>query len=1197
MPPSRLRRPAHLRICAALLGLLATQAHAVDINARIVGTITDPSNAVVPGIEVTATNQATGVTFKTKSNSAGEYLFAQLPVGTYTVTVSAPGFKTFDIKGIVLTIDQEFVEPIHLDVGNAAETLEVAADSVQVNTTDMQLNNIVNSKQMVELPLIGRNFTGLELIEPGVQSSSDRFSGNYSASGSETQQSEYLINGADTNDIALNTLALTPNLDAIDQFNLIEGPLNAEYDRNSGGIVSATIKQGTNHFHGDAFEFYRDTFLNTGNFFSYVPASATRAAYKNVTPYHQNIFGGTVGGPVLKDKLFFFFAYQGTRQRVPGTNGGGNAQVFSAAQRAGDFSTDLGSGNAITGFKFSANPIPGTLKIPSCGGATTWAGCVANNKGHFTPGDFNSISSNLLTKYVPSANSGDYNYVFNSVTTTSANQYIGRVDYSLNSRNQITALGIYQKSGVTSNIPFTGATLPGFGEVDTTYVQQYTVDYVGQLSATAVNDFALHYTRFNYQAVFAQSTQDPATYGFAIHPEIVSAQNLPTIATGYFTLGFSTNGPQPRIDQVYQIDDNFSKTVGHHQFKFGYDGRKFEVSNPFGANNSGSFGFSSAGPYSSGDPGLDFLLGDSNSYAQGSGAQIQANAFLNYLYAQDTWKLTDTLTLSYGLGYQIDTTLHNRQYGGEAVACFIPGQTSKVFSTAPAGINYPGDPGCTDSSQAYTRFGDVGPRIGFAYSPDLGFLSGGNAKKFSVRGGFGIYYNRSEEETSLNNLQTPPFGQRSSGAKDYGAVAPAFANPFQDINTGQVYTNKFPFTFPTAGQTINYGAYEPLRLSIYSPTFRSPYAENFQLSLEREFPSRVVARASYVGSLGRHNQITFEGNPITQAGHDACLADNINTSTHCGAPGYSGYRNSQSYYFTNHTQYGFVDPATKVPAFPSIGYVGSEGASSYHAFQASVEKALTHGLQFQLSYTFSHSLDNASSYENSGYGSSGRGYNQYVKGLNYGDSTFDARNRLVFAPIYVVPFKSTKSTFAPTNLLLGGWQVSGILTLAQGFPFDISYAGSSSNSLWCSSSYSFYACPDEPNTTGPLIRNNPRNKLVSSSGSLTNATAWFSPTTFAAAPLGTFGNTHRDPYHGPGINNTNLILAKNFGLGGDGTRSIQIRMESDNVFNHTQFNNPASAFSTTSSPSAGTTLSVGSAGHITTAAAARQTQLAAKFYF
>ena len=1185
-----LSRRSAVGLALALSIGVGSAAFGADVNGRIKGTVSDPQGAVLPGVTVTATNQSTGVHFTTKAQSDGSYLFAELPVGTYTISVVAPGFQSFKATGIIINIDQEFVEPVKLGVGDAAETLEVAADTVQVNTTDMQLGNVVDSRQMEELPLIGRSFTGLELIEPGIQASSDRFSGNYSASGAESQQSEYLVNGADTNDIALNTIAITPNLDAIDQFNLIEGPLNAEYDRNSGGIVSATIKQGTNHIHGDAFEFYRDTFLNTGNYFQY----NTPTDEKVVTTFHQNIFGGTLGAPILKDKLFAFGAYQGERQVVPGTENttAGNATVFSTAQRAGNFSGDLNGSNPVGYTIASANSIPGGLNIASCPGATTWGACVAKNGGVFTTADFNPIAAKLLSTYVPVANSGSNSYVFDSTTATSQDQYIGRIDYSLNPKNQFTFLGIYQRQAVTSNIPFTGATVPGFSEVDAQHIQQYTFDYVRQLGATAVNDFAAHYTRFNDQAVTPQTPIAPSSFGFDIAPEDVAAESLPYIGVGnYFALGFSTNGPQPRIDQVYQLDDTFSKSLGQHQLKFGYDGRKFTVSNPFSGNNNGNYSFSASGPYSSGDPGLDFLLGNSTSYTQGSGATIQAYAFLNYVFAQDTWKVTSSFTLNYGIGYQIDTPLHNQQYAGEGIACFIPGQQSTVFTTAPVGLNYPGDPGCTNSASSFTHYGEFGPRIGFAYAPDLGSLSGGNTKKLSIRGGFGIYYNRTEEETSLNNLETPPFGLTSQGAVDYGATAPAFGNPYVDINTGaQAGPNKFPYTFPTKGQAINYALYEPMDVNTYNRDFRSPYGENFQLTVEREFAARTVARVSYVASLGRHNQITFEGNPETAAGHAACLADTVQ----CANPNNSAYRNLQDYYFPSHTAYGEVDPVTGIPALPTVGEVGSEGSSNYNSLQAGVEKALTHGLQFQMSYTYSHSLDDSSSYENSGYGSSGRGFNQYDQRLNYGNSTFDARNRFVFAPIYVVPYKPSGSAFSATNLLLSGWQVSGIMTLANGFPFDTAYNGSSSNSLWCSSSFSFYACPDEPNVTGPLVRENPRAKLVTG-GSTINATQWYNPVNFAAAPIGQFGDAARNANHGPGINNTNVILAKNISVSRDHGRYLQIRLESDNVFNHTNFANPASSFATS-----GSSLSVGNSGQITSVNSnlpARETQLAGKFYF
>ena len=382
---------------------------------------------------------------------------------------------------------------------------------------------------------------------------------------------------------------------------------------------------------------------------------------------------------------------------------------------------------------------------------------------------------------------------------------------------------------------------------------------------------------------------------------------------------------------------------------------------------------------------------------------------------------------------------------------------------------------------------------------------------------------------------------------DYGGRAPTFADPWADLNTGAANPNKFPFVFPTKGQTIDFSPVEPLDISTYGPSFRAPYSENIQLSVEREFPSRVVARFSYVGALARHNQVTYEGNYETAAGHAACVA-----SADCSS---EDNRDLQAYFFPENTVAGSIDPNTGNTGFVSVGTVGSLATSSYHSLQVSVEKGTTHGLNFQLSYTYSHSLDNGSSFENSGFGSNGaRGYNQFFQGLNYGDSQFDVRHRFVFAPIYIVP-QFSGNPFSIKNLALAGWQISGILSLATGFPYDISYAGGTSLSLWCSAGTQFYACPDVPNQTAPLVRGNPRVR-----NSTNGFGTWFGGSSFVDETLGGFGNVHRTPYHGPGINNTNLIVAKNFMLLPERGVSIQLRMESDNVFNHTQFNNPASTF-------------------------------------
>ena len=1159
-------------LAVGLLGFcLSLQAWAADVTARIRGTVTDPSGAVVPNASVTATNMQTGVAYSANAQNSGNYELLNLPVGTYNLAATAPGFQAFSATGIKLNIDQQYVQDIKFSIGNANERVEVRANAVQIDTTNIQLSNVVDAKQIVDLPLIGRNWTQLELISPGVQAANDRF-GVFSANGSQAQQSSYLINGTDTNDLPLNTPLYVPSPDALSQFNLISSSLNPEYNRNSGAIVSASIKTGTNQYHGDVFEFYRDTFLNTHNYFQ-----------KTAPIFHQNQFGGTFGGPAIKDKLFFFLSYQGQRAVRPQTVA--TNTVFSAAELAGNWAlTPAGpAANFWNAPKSSApndpksggsNPIPGTLLAKTgCPAGSTWGSC-------FQPGGFgtavspiptaafNPIALSLQQKYVPAPNSPANQFFFNPTQVNNQDQGIGRVDGNLTSKDQLWGLVVFQHAPQTRTLPFTGATLPGFGDQSQSETKQFTGAWTHLFNPETLNEFRVGYSRLNFDTVEPQQSVLPSSAGFAITPQNTKSAGLPLVrVTGMFNLGFSNNGPQPRVDQTYQITDNFSKVFGRHSAKFGYEGRRFNVDNPFFGDNNGNFLFGGTGSFSTLNAGLDFLLGNPDSYGQGAGGVINANAYEHYLYGQDQWKFRDNLTITYGAGWQIDTPFHNRQFKGLGTNCFIPGQTSKVFSTAPVGLNYPGDRGCNDASGATTAWKDIGPRIGFAYAPTLGFLSGGEAHKLSIRAGYGIYFNRTEEETSLQNLGAPPFGLSSTGAVDFPAgTAASFANPYVDIDTGQAFTNKFPFIFPSAGQAVDFTQFLPISISLYSPHFRIPYSQNFNLTVERELPSNIVARVSYVGALGRHEQVTYEGNPITQAGHDACLAD----------PKCVANRSNQSVLFPTHTAFA---PGNQIA---SVGTIDTVGNSNYNSLQLSATKGTTHGLLFQASYTWAHAMDNGSSFENSGFGGANRGYNQFVPGLNIGDSSFDVRNRFVFSPVYDIPnWKELPGMHWLPDVVGRGWEIAGILTLAQGFPVDIR-TSSGSRSLFCTSNFQFYACPDIPNQVAPIKFLDPR----------AAKNFWFDPSSFSTEAIGTFGNVHRNPLHGPGINNTDVVISKNiFFWPGSESKYIQLRLESYNVFNHSQFYDSANVNNISTSITSGTF------GRLNSAAPGRQTQLGAKIYF
>jgi hypothetical protein len=1137
-----------------------------NVYATIRGSVTDQTGAVIQGAQITAVNTGTGIEYNTKSQDSGFYEFLQLPVGTYTVSISKQGFKGFKSVGVPLVVNQVYELPVKLAVGTTNETVEVKANAVQVETVDIQQKTIINSNQIVDLPLNGRNFTQLEQLSPGVMSSSDRF-GTFSVNGSQTQQSSYLINGTDSNDIALNTPGLLPSPDAINEFSLISSTINPEYGRNSGGIVNAVIKNGTNQWHGGIFDFYRDTFLNTRNFFTAGPQQPI---------FHQNQFGGTFGGPLHKDKTFFFLSYQGTYNAVAAQN---VTTVLSAAQRAGNFGGDsltiikafLGGTNNKTPFamlgddgvvhaagtRFFGTGLNGN--IFNCGNTPTTGNptCVNPNFANLGTSNFNSIATGLVNQFVPLPNAAANGFAFSPINNAKTDQGIARVDHNFNQSNQVWGIFADNNNRATQGLPFTGASLPGFGTFSTADTKEITLAYTHTFSTTALNEVRLGWWRLNFDAVEPQKTPAISSFGFTnIITQNPKASQLPVISvTGLFTLGFSTNGPQPRKDQNYQFTDNFTKVVGRHTLKFGFDARRFQVDNPFFNSIDGRFSFAGSGAFSSGNPATDFLLGIPDSFGQGAGAVINARAYEYYGYGQDQWKFRDNLTLTMGAGYQIDTPFNNNQFGGKAFNCLIPGQQSTVFPTAPVDLNFPGDPGC-NSSGSYIKYGHIAPRFGFAYSPHWGgWLTNGQANKTSVRGGFGIYYNRFEEETALQNLGAPPFGLNSGGVADAGG-SPTFADPWTDISGAGSIANKFPFTPPAPGSPVNFARFEPMTLNTNSNTLSTPSSMNFNLNIEREFAGNTVVSVGYVGALGRHLYRAYESDFITLAGQAACAANAT-----CIAR-----RNIQHFLFPSHTVLG-----TNV--FGSWGTQFTDGTSNYSALQLNVTKGMSHGLQLITSYTWSHSIDNGSGFENSGFGA--RGTNVLFPNLNVGDSGQDARQRLVLGYIYSIPNLHKVASWAP-SMIFGGWKFTGISTFQTGFPLSISDTGF--RSLDCDGQ-TFYGCPDTGlQQVSAVTYANVRNSVIGGKPDFL-----FAPSDFSRVPLGTFGTVGRDTIRAPGFLNSDLSLLKDtkFSEG----KILQIGIEAFNAFNHTQFGNPT------------TNLASANFGRVLSAAQGRIVQLRAKFNF
>lgn len=1161
-------------VYCALLSLLAFStlftmpADADELYGSIRGTVTDQSGALVPDARITVTNVATGLS-KAVTSKDGEFTILQLPVGDYAVRVEKTRFKTFTASGIHLEINQAYALNAKMDLGAVSETVTVEANQVQVETTTPQRGDVVDANQIMNLPLIGRTWVNLQQLESGVVAASDA-RGEFATNGSQTTQNSFLINGTDTNDLPLNTRTVVPSEDAIAEFRMVTNTINPEYGRNSGAIMNAVIKSGTNGFHGDVFEFYRDTFLNSKDWFTHEKAI-----------FHQNTFGATIGGPIWKNHSFFFFSYQGVRNREPQPQGANNSSpVYTAGQRNG-------SAGAFTGIGNNVSPFP----LVGDNGTTYPAGTPYStifSNGAIPTADFDPIAGKLVTQFVPLPNSGSNVFTFTPIQVTTDDQYMFRIDQNLGKRDLLWGSWLQESFPFTGTIPFpgTGASLPGFGEVNQQHFKLLTLSWSHTLNDHMINELRGGYNRFNYAAVDPAQVTQPSSLGFNITPQDPAGAGVPAMfITGLFNLGFSQFGPQPRKDQTYEVVDNFSFTHGNHTMKAGWDMRRFQVDNPFFAQNSGFYLYNGGGPYSTGNPGADFLLGIPDLYSQQSGGNGIDRAQEYYSYFQDQWKLRPNFTFTYGLGWQIDTAMQDLAYGGHGMAAFYPGQQSTVFPNAPLGVVYSGDKGVHPTGTNHP-FRNFGPRIGFAYSPDWGRLTGAPGMT-SIRGGFGMYYNRTEEELNLQFQGVPPNSIATNGAGTDGG-SPGFANPFADIAGRSQFNvpNPFPFTgaasnvqfLPTNGNLPVWSAC----CSTIDPRNVDPTSYNYNLTIERQVTATTIASVGYVGSFARHLEI---GHPLNLINPAACVAAGPNVCTP-GSQLTTAPFSTQDYLYPGNI-YGTIDQ------------ISTMGNSHYNSLQAGLKKKLSKGLQFTANYTWSHSFDNGSGFENTSFGGGGfgglsatRAYNPYLPASNFGSSIYDARNRLVIGYVYELPHPRTDNRLL--NRATKGWTISGITTFQSGFPMDVI-----DSSAWSLHNYpgnSDFAGMDVPNLVAPVQYLDPRKTNAS-----TGTAEWFSATPFVGycptnnnapgcVPAGTFGNAPRNVLHGPGINNWDFQLFKDTNFT-ESTR-LELRIEFYNVFNHENFW-AGGIVNNVQAPNFGQAI----ADNPSTGQGPRLIQLAAKFYF
>ena len=911
MPSLKLSRMSAYAAAVCFL-VLSTHSFAQSTGGRILGRVADSSGAVLANVKVTAQNDANGISRDTQTSANGDYVFPEISVGTYTVSFDLSGFKTDIRKNVTLDINQVITLNMTMQVGTSNEVVEVTSEAPLVDTTSTQLGAVVNDRAVSQLPLNARDTYQFLQLQPGVMSTvgssnsviygSDR-AGAVSVNGGRGRSNNFSVNGGDANDQFVNLPTVQPSPDSIEEFRVLTNTFDAEYGRNSGSVVNVVTKSGTNNFHGNIYEFFRNTKLNAN---PYCLTSIDGVACDK-PQFNQNQFGGTFGGPIRKDKTFFFTSYEGRRIRqgipsplvlVPTAS-----ERPSATQPFADFSSESTFAGTLTD-AFALN------QRPNCTTALGPAPSIPDGAlysdlfpGNIIPLGCLSATAVDLLQYVPIPNNNSGTLVTTPVQPTRGDQFTVKIDHRINSKQNLSAYYYFDDHHVVS--PFAqfqaaGANVPGFGSTTNERFQQWNISHTWTINNTTVNEFRFNYNREAQRTFqqpvrtstvqnscppapawltqvlvsvpcFSDGTPDNA---LGIHPNLgPNIEGLPFIQlSGGFTIGNNGEGSVPQVGNSFQWSDGLSKVIGKHSLKFGTDIRRQRFDQTLFFDVNGEFfvdGTSTNSPI--GDTVFsDFLLGFPGSYGQGSAQVENVRSTGLYLYAQDSWKIKPNLTLNYGLRWELNTPLADI---GKRVQTFRPGQTSTVYpcentvntdcsSMTPVGLVVAGDAG-VPTALTQTYYKAFAPRIGLAWSP-------GTTGKTSIKAGWGLFYNPIEQLVLEQFSAEPPFG---------GSTFPfntMLDTPFQDQSGTFNYPNPFGLPAlsghngiltPPRGQPVDWGMFRPILLfGQFQPHIRSQYSAQYNLTIERELTKDLKLQVGYVGSQGHRLLATRDvnyGNPQT----------------------------------------------------------------------------------------------------------------------------------------------------------------------------------------------------------------------------------------------------------------------------------------------------------------------------------------------